>query len=90
MCNFGARSEWRNGRRAFSSYLDVEIINYQYRLVNLTHLECITCYIMEDDIGYRALNSMPRLRLNIIYGSISSYCSIINSHGWLHMINQEK
>ena len=28
MCNFGARSEWRNERRAVSSYIDVEISNY--------------------------------------------------------------
>ena len=33
---------------------------------------------------------MPQQNLNLIYGSISSYCSIINSHGWIHMINQEK
>ena len=29
MCNFGARAEWRNGRRSLSSYLGVDIRNYQ-------------------------------------------------------------
>ena len=29
MCEFGARSEWRNGRRATSYYLDIETIKYQ-------------------------------------------------------------
>ena len=53
MCNFGAREEWRNGRRSAGSYLDVDISNDQYRLVNPTPLKCITGYIMEDDIGDR-------------------------------------
>ena len=44
MCNFGAREEWRNGRRPASSYIDVDIINDQYHLVNTTPLECITGY----------------------------------------------
>ena len=39
MCNFGARAEWRNVRRSTSSYLDVDIRNDQYRLVNPTHLD---------------------------------------------------
>ena len=38
MYNFGARSEWRNERRAVSSYLDVDTGNYQYHLVNPTLL----------------------------------------------------
>ena len=52
MCNFGARAEWRNGRRAFSSYLDVEIRNYKY------HLDCISGYIIEDAIGDRAFKRL--------------------------------
>ena len=58
MCNFGARSEWRNERRAVSYYLDVEISNYEYRLVNPTPLDCIVGYIMEDAIGDRALKRL--------------------------------
>ena len=46
MCNFGSQSEWSNGRRDFSSYLDGDIRNDQYRLVDKTPLECIKCYIM--------------------------------------------
>ena len=73
MCNFGAQAEWRNGKRAFSSYLDVEISNYQYHLVNPTPLDCITGYIIEDAIGDRDLKRLPQRRLNIIDVSISSY-----------------
>ena len=70
MCNFGAWAEWRNGRRAVSSYLDVEISNDEYRLFNITRLECITGYIMEDDIGDRALKRLHQRSLKIIDGSI--------------------
>ena len=88
MCNFGAWAEWRNGKRAVSSYLDVEISNDKYRLVNPIPLECITGYIMEYNIGDRALKRMHNRSLNIIDGSISSYCSIINSPERLYMIKQ--
>ena len=66
MCNFEAREEWRNGRRSVSSYLDVEISNDQDGLVNLTPLDCIAGYIMEDDIGDRYLKRLPQRRLNLI------------------------
>ena len=36
MCNFMAREEWGDERRAASSYIDVEISHDQYRLVNPT------------------------------------------------------
>ena len=64
MFNFGAHAEWRNGRRVVSYYLDVEISNDQYHLVNPTPLKCITGYIMEDSIGDRDLKSLPQKRLN--------------------------
>ena len=70
MCNFGARAEWRNVRRSTSSYLDVDIRNDQYRLVNPTHLDWIKGYISEGAIGDRDLKRLPQLRLNIIDGSI--------------------
>ena len=72
-----------------SSYLGVDISNDQYRLVNPTHLDCIACYITEDAIGDRYLKRLPNQRLNIIDGSISSYCYILNSTEWLQMIKQE-
>ena len=59
MCNFGAWVDWRNGRRSISSYLDIEISNDQYLLVNPTPLDCIAGYIMEDFIGDRALKRLP-------------------------------
>ena len=39
MCNFGAREEWMNGRKAISSYPGVETRNDQYYLFNTPHLE---------------------------------------------------
>ena len=89
MCNFGAWEEWRNGRRAVSDYLDVDIINDQYRLVNSTPLEFITGYIMEYAIGDRYLKRIPQQRLNINDGSISSYCYILNSTKRLRITKQE-
>ena len=68
-----ARVDCRNGIRAVSSYLDVEISNDQYRLLNPTPLGYIAGYIMEDNIGDRDLNDLHQQRLNITYGYISSY-----------------
>ena len=73
MRGFGARAEWRNGRRAASYYLDVETRNHQYCLVNPTPLDCTKDYIMGGAIGDRALERLPQKRLNLINGSISSY-----------------
>ena len=79
MCDFGSREEWRKGRRVVSSYLDVETTKDQCRLINPTPLDCITDYIMDDAVGERALKRLSQIRLNFIDGSISSYCSILNS-----------
>ena len=79
MFNFGARAEWRQGRRGLSSYLGVEITKDQCRLLNPTTLYCIAGYILEDAVDYRALNSLPKIRLDFIDGSTSSHCSILNS-----------
>ena len=89
MCSFGVRAEWRNGRRSVSSYLDVDISYYQERLVKPTPLECIAGYIMEDTIGDRSLKRLPHKSMNLIDGSISSYCSIIKYTKRIFMIKQE-
>ena len=89
MCNFEAQLEWKIERISVSSYLDVEIINDQYHLVNPTPLDFIAGYVMEDTIGYRSLNRLPQQRLNLIDGSISSYCSILKSTERIQMIKQE-
>ena len=68
MCNFGAWEEWRNGRRATSSYIDVEISNNQCRLVNTTPFYCITVYIMEYAIDDKAFDRLPQKSINIIDG----------------------
>ena len=70
MCNFWSRAKWRNGRRSISSYIGVDIINDQYRMVNLTPLECIAGYIIQGAIGDRDLKRLPQKILNMIVGSI--------------------
>ena len=44
---------------------------------------------MEDAICDSSLKSMPQKRLNLIYGSISSYSSNLNSTERLCMIEKE-
>ena len=39
---------------------------------------------MEDAIGDRDLKKMTKKRFNLIDGSISSYCSIINSPKYIY------
>ena len=43
---------------------------------------------MDDDFGERALKRLPQRRLKFIDGSISSYCSILNSPERLEQIRQ--
>ena len=86
MRNFGSRAEWRKGRRVVSSYLYVGTTKDQCRLLNHTSLDCITGYTLENSIGKRALERLPQRRLKFIYGSISSYFSILNSPERLEQI----
>ena len=90
MCNFGSREEWRKGRRVVSSYLDVETTKYQFYVLNPTPLYCISRYIIHYAVGERALKRLTQIRLNFIDGSISSYCSILNSPERIEQISQAK
>ena len=71
---FEAWSEWREGRRVVSSYVDFDTTKYQYRLLNPTPLDCITGYIMEYALGERDFKRLPQRRRNSIDGYILSYC----------------
>ena len=90
MCNFGAQAEWREERIVVSSYLDVDTTKYQCRLLNTTPLDCIGGYILDDAFGERDFKRLLQRRLNFIDGSISSYCSILNSPKQLEYIRQAK
>ena len=79
---------WSNERRAFSSYLGVDTSKDKYRLLNPTPLEFIAGYIMEDAVSEMDLKRLPQRILNLIYGSISSFYSILNSPEQLYMIKQ--
>ena len=39
MCSLGSREKWRERRRVFSSYIDVETTKYQCRILNHTPLD---------------------------------------------------
>ena len=43
---------------------------------------------MEDGVVNRALKTMHHIRLNLIDGSISSYCYIINSPERIYLIKE--
>ena len=58
--------------------------------INVTVIWYTAGYIMDDDVGERALKRLPQRRLNFIDGSISSYCSILNSPEQLEQIRQAK
>ena len=73
MCDFEAWVGWRSGIIFSSSYFDVDSRKDQYCLINQTPLECITGYIIKDDVGDRDLKKLPQKRLNFIDGSIQIY-----------------
>ena len=89
MCIFLSWENWREGRRVFSSYLDIDTTKDQCRLLNTTPLDCIAGYTMEDAVGDRDLKRMPQINLNFIDGFISRYCAIINSPKRLEHTRQE-
>ena len=45
---------------------------------------------MEDAVGDSSLKRLPQRRMDFIYGSISSYCFILNSPERFEKISQAK
>ena len=64
VCDFVACIAWRSKRIASRYYINVDTIECQEHLLNPIPLECITGYIMEDAVGDRNLNNMPKIRMN--------------------------
>ena len=60
MCEFWEREECRSGIESFSCYIYVGTRKYQDRLLNPTHLERITGYIIEDAVGDRDLKKLSQ------------------------------
>ena len=90
MCDFGSHIKWRRNIRAIIYYIDVETRKYQERLINPTSLYFITGQITEYTAGHKSSKNVTHQRLNLIYGSFSSYCSILNSPKWIDIDrNQE-
>lgn len=88
MLNHAARTEWKNGTREVSSFLDAAVSSVQACLLNPTTLDTITGYIMEDTKGEGARRRLPARRLNMIDACISSWCSVLNSKDKLVLIKQ--
>ena len=89
MCCFGEHIEWMEGTGVFSSYLDFETTKYQCRPLNPTPLDFIAGYIMQYDVGDKALKRLPQRRLYFIDGYIKRYCYILNSPGLLEQIKKK-
>ena len=51
-------------------------------------MDFITGYNVEDSASGEYFDKLPHIRLNLIGGNISSYCSIINSLKQIDMIKQ--
>ena len=88
MCNFGSYKQCRSGRREVSSYIDVGFTNYQYRILDPTLLETTTGYIMEDSVDAKYMKKLSQQNIIIIYGSVSSYFSVVISLGHIDMIKK--
>ena len=70
MSNFGSRAEWSSRRRVVSSYIDIEIRKYQYRLLNINTLDFIAGCIMEDSDVDGDFNNLSHRRMDLMYGCI--------------------
>ena len=57
MCGFGVQEEWRRGKRSAIFYLDVDTIKYQELMFNTVHLDCITSYTIDYDVGNSDFNN---------------------------------
>ena len=62
VCNSCSRSEWRIDRISGSYYFSVEGRKYQDCLLDLTPLDCIICYIMEDAVGDKYFKELSHKR----------------------------
>ena len=79
MCDFISRSDRTSGRRDLSSYLGVDTIKYQERLINPTPVDCITGYIIYNDVSYRSLNNLHNQRLKLgLFKVAGKFLTILN------------
>ena len=86
MCNVGSRAAWKGGVRRVSDALDVAVTSDNLHILNPYPLDTIIGYIMHDAKGEGDRGKPPQRRLNIIDGSINSYCVHINSPALMDLV----
>ena len=98
MCNFTAREEGLQQARARergkgrdvmpSDFLDCAISVDNKNILNPGPLDTILGHILEDSKGWGAKARLPKRRLNMIDGNISSYCTVLNGPDRLNLVRE--
>jgi hypothetical protein len=79
VCNHVARSNWNHEKDLSPSpYLDAHMTILQKQLLNPTHKQLVTGYVLFDCKGQGAMQMVAKRRLDMIEGNISSYSRILN------------
>ena len=86
MFNVGARAAWIYGVRRVSDALDVSVMVDKLSILNPSPFDTIIDYIMKDEKDEEARKKLSQRRLNIIDGSINSYCVHLNSPALMDLV----
>ena len=79
MANMAVRSEWKTKRRKVSDWLNCEVTEDNYNLLNPRPVDIITGFIMQDIKGEGVKKKLAARRLNNIDACVSSYACVLNS-----------
>ena len=85
---FRNRTNFEAEKLEVSAYLDIDVTKDQQRLLNPTVLDTVTGFIIKDSQGEGAKKRLPQRRLNMVDGSVSSHCCILNSTERLELVRR--
>ena len=88
MCNVGARAEWKGVVHRVSDALNVAVTAENLRVLNPSPFDTIIGYIIQDAKGEGDREKLPQRSLNIIDGSINSYCVHLNSTARMDLVRK--
>eukprot|EP00957_Ditylum_brightwellii_P057559 4364227-Ditylum_brightwellii.AAC.1 len=98
MCNFLPHKEGLRQAKARergvaadvapSDFLDCAVSVKNKNILNPGPLGTILGYILEDSKGEGAKAQLPKRRINIIDGNISSYCTVLNGTNRLCLVKE--
>ena len=71
-----------------SSFLNVEVTDDQRYLLQPTASDVLVGNILEDSVGQNAKKKIPKRRINMIAGNISSYSRVLNNQKSLDYISE--